>query len=48
MCLGARVIGPRWRGCSIETFLAATFTAEERHLRRLAKIDAIESRFTHE
>ena len=29
----------------VETFLAATFSGEERHMRRLAKIDAIENRF---
>ena len=29
----------------VDTFLAASFSGDERHLRRLAKIDAIESRF---
>ena len=48
MCLGARVIGPALARTLIEAFLAATFSAEERHLRRLAKIDAIESKFTNE
>jgi ribose 5-phosphate isomerase B len=48
MCLGARVIGPALARTLIEAFLAATFSAEDRHLRRLAKIDAIESKFTNE
>jgi ribose 5-phosphate isomerase B len=45
MCLGARVVGPALARVLVETFLEATFSAEDRHLRRLAKIDAIESRF---
>jgi ribose 5-phosphate isomerase B len=48
MCLGARVIGPALARVLIEAFLAATFSAEDRHLRRLAKIDAIESKFARE
>jgi ribose 5-phosphate isomerase B len=48
MCLGSRVVGPALARLLVETFLKATFTAEERHMRRLAKIDAIESRFGHE
>jgi len=48
MCLGARVIGPALARTLIEAFLAAVFSAEDRHLRRLAKIDAIESKFTNE
>ncbi len=48
MCLGARVVGPALARALAEEFLGATFTAEERHLRRLAKVDAIESRFTKE
>jgi len=45
LCLGARVIGPDLARSLVETFLAATFSGEERHMRRLAKIDAIENRF---
>jgi ribose 5-phosphate isomerase B len=45
LCLGARVIGPALTRSLVEAFVAATFSGEERHLRRLAKIDAIESRF---
>lgn len=42
LCLGARVIG---RALALElatTFLAARYSGEERHRRRLAKIQAIE------
>jgi RpiB/LacA/LacB family sugar-phosphate isomerase len=48
MCLGSRVVGPALARTLVEIFLGATFSAEDRHLRRLAKIDAIESRFGHE
>jgi ribose 5-phosphate isomerase B len=48
LCLGARVVGPALAKTLVDTFLAATFSAEDRHLRRLAKIDAIESKFSHE
>jgi len=48
LCLGARVIGSALARLIAETFLAATFSAEDRHLRRLAKIDAIESKYSHE
>jgi ribose 5-phosphate isomerase B len=43
LTLGARVIGPEPAyECSL-AFLAATFSGEERHRRRLAKVDAIEA-----
>lgn len=48
LCLGARVIGPALARTLIDAFLTATFTNEERHLRRLGKIDAIESRYSRE
>ena len=48
MCLGARVVGAALARTLVDTFVAATFSAEDRHLRRLAKIDAIESKFSHE
>ena len=48
MCLGARVVGPALARTLAEAFLSASFSAEERHLRRLAKVDAIESRFAKE
>jgi ribose 5-phosphate isomerase B len=43
LTLGARVIGPEPAyECSV-AFLAATFSGEERHRRRLAKVNAIEA-----
>jgi ribose 5-phosphate isomerase B len=45
LCLGARVIGPALARALVDTFLAASFSGDERHMRRLAKIDAIENRF---
>ncbi len=46
LCLGARVIGPALAAAVIVSFLRAEFSGEERHVRRLAKIDAIEREFT--
>lgn len=48
LCLGARVIGPQLAWTLVEAFLAAAFSGEERHMRRLAKIDVIESRFARD
>jgi ribose 5-phosphate isomerase B len=48
LCIGARVVGPALARTLAETFLAAAFDAEERHMRRLAKIDAIEAKFARE
>jgi ribose 5-phosphate isomerase B len=48
LCIGARVVGPALARTLVETFLSAAFKAEERHMRRLAKIDAIEARFARE
>ena len=45
LCLGARVIGPALAREIIEAFLHARFSGEERHVRRLAKIAAIEREF---
>jgi ribose 5-phosphate isomerase B len=45
LCLGARVVGPALARILVDTFLAAGFSGEERHMRRLAKIDSIENRF---
>lgn len=42
LCLGARVIGEELALEIVRAFVAARFTGEERHLRRLAKIVAIE------
>jgi ribose 5-phosphate isomerase B len=42
LVLGARVIGPALARELVERFLAATFSAEERHVRRLEKVAALE------
>lgn len=44
-CLGARVIGPALAEDILRTFVAASFTGEERHRRRLGKILAIEEEY---
>ena len=46
LCLGARVIGPALARDVITAFLGAQFTGEERHARRLGKIEAIEAEFS--
>lgn len=48
LCLGSRVVGAALARTLVDAFLAATFTGEERHMARLAKIDAIESRYSRE
>lgn len=45
LCLGARVIGGSLALDLATAFLAARFTGEERHRRRLDKVLSIESRF---
>lgn len=42
LCLGSRVIGPALAEDLTRAFLSAKFTGEERHRRRLAKIQAME------
>ena len=44
LCLGARVIGPALMLELVRAFVRAQFTHEERHLRRRAKVKALESR----
>ena len=44
-CLGARVVGPAVATELIQAFLGASFTNEERHVRRLAMIQAIEDEY---
>jgi len=41
-CLGARVIGPALAGDILRAYVGASFTGEERHVRRLGKIGEIE------
>jgi ribose 5-phosphate isomerase B len=48
LCLGSRVIGASLARTLVDAFLAAAFSGEERHMNRLAKIDAIESRYSRE
>ena len=43
LCLGARVIGPQLAREVTNAFVAAQFSGEERHRRRLAKIEALEA-----
>ncbi|UCG22016.1 MAG: ribose 5-phosphate isomerase B [Deltaproteobacteria bacterium] len=45
LCLGARVIGEELAKELVTAFLSAKFTGEERHVRRLAKIQAMERDF---
>jgi ribose 5-phosphate isomerase B len=42
LCLGARVIGPEIARELVRTFAAATFSGEERHVRRLGQVAALE------
>jgi ribose 5-phosphate isomerase B len=42
LCLGARVVGVELALEIVRAFVAARFTGEERHLRRLAKVNDIE------
>ena len=42
LCLGGRIIGPALAAEVIVTYVAARFTGEDRHLRRLAKVEQIE------
>jgi ribose 5-phosphate isomerase B len=46
LCLGARVVGPALAADIIRAFLVASFTGEERHVRRLGKIEAVEREFS--
>jgi RpiB/LacA/LacB family sugar-phosphate isomerase len=45
LVLGARVIGEELARDLIRSFLTASFTAEERHRRRIEKIKALEKRY---
>ena len=44
LCLGARVIGPAYAADIVSAFAGASFSGEERHVRRLAKLSDIEER----
>jgi ribose 5-phosphate isomerase B len=43
LCLGARVIGPELASEVLRAFLDARFSGEERHVRRVGKIAAMEA-----
>jgi ribose 5-phosphate isomerase B len=43
LCLGARVVGSNVAVDLVEAFLGAEFSNEERHVRRLGKVEQIES-----
>ncbi|MBI3798555.1 MAG: ribose 5-phosphate isomerase B [Deltaproteobacteria bacterium] len=45
LVLGARIIGPELAQELVRTFLAAVFSNEDRHCRRLAKVRALEARY---
>jgi ribose 5-phosphate isomerase B len=42
MCIGGRVAGPEYAWDLIQAFLGAKYSSAERHLRRLAKVAALE------
>lgn len=42
LVLGSRIIGPMLAEDAVEAFLKATFSGEERHVRRLNKVKGIE------
>ena len=48
LCLGGRVIGPAYAAEVLVAFAGATFSGEDRHVRRLGKIDAIEREYSRE
>jgi ribose 5-phosphate isomerase B len=45
LVLGSRVIGVKLAEELVKAFLGAKFTNEERHVRRLGKVKALEAKF---
>ncbi len=45
LCIGSRIIGGSLAKEIVQAFVAARYTGEERHVRRLGKVKAIEARF---
>ena len=45
LCLGERVIGIELARAVVDSFLAAAFTGESRHQRRLDKLNSVERRY---
>jgi ribose 5-phosphate isomerase B len=48
LTLGARVVGPELAVELVRAFVGARFSGEERHVRRLSKVLAIEARYAGE
>ena len=48
LCIGGRVVGFEAAEDLVDAFLAAEFTQEERHVRRLRKVAALEVRVVHQ
>jgi ribose 5-phosphate isomerase B len=48
LCIGGRVVGFEVAKDLVDAFLAAKFTGEERHVRRLRKIAALEAQAVHQ
>ena len=48
LCMGACAVGPELMLDLVRAFMAARFTGEERHRRRLTKVLALEQRFCKE
>jgi ribose 5-phosphate isomerase B len=46
LVLGSRIIGEKLAEDLLKSFLGAKFTSEERHLRRLNKVKAIEAKYS--
>ena len=44
LAIGARIIGPELAAELVRAFAAAKFSGEERHVRRLAKVAALEAK----
>jgi len=45
LVLGSRIVGPALAHDLVRAYLGARFTGEERHVRRLGKVKAIEARY---
>jgi len=45
LVLGGRIVGPALAMELVRAFVAARFTGEERHVRRLGKVKALETRY---
>jgi RpiB/LacA/LacB family sugar-phosphate isomerase len=46
LVLGGRIVGPALARELVQAYIGARYTAEERHARRLAKVIAIEQRYS--